>query len=49
MLSKFEEERVKEFAHCEFSREVEGYPMGLDPTCKRHLRRLSEAAGVVAK
>ena len=45
VLSQIEEERVKLFAHAEFSREVESYPLGLDPNCKRHLRRLSEAAG----
>ena len=45
VLSLIMEAKVKRFAHPEYSREVESFPLGLDSTCQRHLRRLSQADG----
>ena len=45
VLSQIMEAKVKRFAHPEYSREVESFPLGLDSTCQRHLRRLSQADG----
>ena len=44
-LSTVLENMVRKFAHPEYCRTVDSFPLGLDKTCERQLFRLSKASG----